>query len=243
MGPSIYQTSPRMAFPQIPSGYDPYSRTPMGSSAMSTPSVPENPPAPIAMMFSPPPVPQNPPAPIAMMFPPPPVPQNPPAPVAARYPPPIPASVPSSRSNPPPIPAPPIPASVPSSRSNPPPIPAPPIPASVPSSRSNPPPIPAPPIPANPRAGSVGNSPSQVSVNTPSSDRIYGYNPVDSSNSGCANLSTSIFPNLPNVPTSVPSSFIPSPLEMPELPTVPSSTPNREEVASPEAIQLEPESM
>ena len=207
IGPSIYQTSPRMAFPQIPSGYDPYSRTPMGSSAMSTPSVPENPPAPIAMMF-----------------PPPPVPQNPPAPVAGRYPPPIPASVPSGRSNPPPIPAPPIPAS-------------------VPSSRSNPPPIPAPPIPANPRAGSVGNSPSQVSVNTPSSDRIYGYNPVDSSNSGCANLSTSIFPNLPNVPTSVPSSFIPSPLEMPELPTVPSSTPNREEVASPEAIQLEPESM
>ena len=205
MGPSIYQTSPRMAFPQIPSGYDPYSRTPMGSSAMSTPSVPENPPAPIAMMFSPPPVPQNPPAPIAMMFPPPPVPQNPPAPVAARYPPPIPASVPSSR--------------------------------------SNPPPIPAPPVPANPRAGSVGNSPSQVSVNTPSSDRIYGYSPVDSSNSGCANLSTSIFPNLPNVPTGVPSSFIPSPLEMPELTTVPSSTPNREEVASPEAIQLEPESM
>ena len=191
---------------------------------MSTPSVPENPPAPIAMMFSPPPVPQNPPAPIAMMFPPPPVPQNPPAPVAARYPPPIPASVPSSRSNPPPIPAPPIPAS-------------------VPSSRSNPPPIPAPPVPANPRAGSVGNSPSQVSVNTPSSDRIYGYSPVDSSNSGCANLSTSIFPNLPNVPTGVPSSFIPSPLEMPELTTVPSSTPNREEVASPEAIQLEPESM
>lgn len=220
MGTSIYQISRRMAVPQTAAGYDPYSRAPMGSAAMSAPSLPENPPAPIAMMFPQPPVPENPPAPVARVFPPPPpppAPVNPPAPITARCPPPLPTSIPSSRSNPPPIPAPPVPAS-------------------VPSSRSNPPPIPAPLVPTNPSAGSAESSASQVSANKPSSDRIYGYYPVDSSNSGSVHLSTSVFPELPNVPTNPPSGFVRSPLEMPELPTVPSSTPNREEVASSEAM-------
>lgn len=183
IGTSIYEISSRTAVPQTQSDRDSRSRAPMGSSAISTPSAPENPPAPIAVMFHPPPAPVN-----------------PPAPVAARCPPPLPTRVPSS------------------------------IP--------NPPPIPAPPVPPNPSAGSVGRSPTQISANEPFSDRIYNRDPVDSSNSGGAHLSTSIFPKIPSVPTSPPSRSVPSSFKLPSPPTAPSSAPNRERVASSEAMQL-----